>query len=406
MFAFLAVEKKTFEKNGLEVDIEYFPSTSDSSNAFGAAALYVTEFWEDYLLKSSREHWDKFKNIATFPSIKLMRAANLRNAAGFVINVGSINKAYIDTANELDMPLFELPWSIRSVDLSQSVCMALIEEKNAESTLEQILNQIIYGNFEVQESIIYNAMIYNIDLRQPCQIAVFDIDKFGEYLKRNEIESESAINNLKQSLLKIIKDTFEINGNCRVMSMLQGDEAVVLFPAAGIGRKKLIEIAEKIQTRTRKISPELKFSIGVGNVYDRVNLLNNSFLEADRTVKLVSVFNRKSKVLFFKDIGVYSLLFSIEDEKRLEDFYIKILGEIMEYDRLNSADLVRTLDVYLTNNCNSLKTANDLFIHRNTLRYRLDKIREILNIKIRDLEECSKLIIAFHTKKYLEVMKK
>lgn len=110
------------------------------------------------------------------------------------------------------------------------------------------------------------------------------------------------------------------------------------------------------------------------------------------------------QLLFFGDLGIYSLLFSIDDEKSLRRFYKTYLGKLIDYDSVNNTQLCYTLDVYLSNNGNANATAEALYIHRNTLRYRLDKIRSLLDDDLENLSTTVNYIIAFKIKKYLDML--
>lgn len=59
----------------------------------------------------------------------------------------------------------------------------------------------------------------------------------------------------------------------------------------------------------------------------------------------------------------------------------------IEYDKQNATNMVETLDYYFACNCNVSETAKALFIHRNTLIYRIDKIKSILGRDLKDSEE-------------------
>ena len=67
---------------------------------------------------------------------------------------------------------------------------------------------------------------------------------------------------------------------------------------------------------------------------------------------------------------------------------------------MQEGDLCETLEAYLMHDCNANATAESLFIHRNTMRYRLDKIRHILDIDLSELSECLELKLAFAILKY------
>ena len=100
-------------------------------------------------------------------------------------------------------------------------------------------------------------------------------------------------------------------------------------------------------------------------------------------------------------MGVYRMLFQYKNDEALEDIKNRIIGELEEQDQLTNSSLVETLECYLDCNCNVSKTADTLFIHRNTMKYRIKKIKEILAIDFNDANACFTLRFAFKIKKYL-----
>lgn len=76
------------------------------------------------------------------------------------------------------------------------------------------------------------------------------------------------------------------------------------------------------------------------------------------------------------------------------------IGKLRKADELNNGNLSETLENYLNCNCNAKKTAEEMFLHRNTLNYRLKKIREILDCDFEDLDTCLGLKLAFLIRRY------
>jgi DNA-binding PucR family transcriptional regulator len=78
-----------------------------------------------------------------------------------------------------------------------------------------------------------------------------------------------------------------------------------------------------------------------------------------------------------EDLGILRLLFQVSDPDELSAFAEAILGPLLAYDRLHDAELLRTLDVYLRHNASVQNAARELFLHPNTVSYRLQRIEKI-----------------------------
>lgn len=79
----------------------------------------------------------------------------------------------------------------------------------------------------------------------------------------------------------------------------------------------------------------------------------------------------------------------------LRDMAKEILGEVIEYDRTHTSELLHTLRVFLENNRNIPTTTEALFVHRNTLRYRRGQIEELLGMNLDDSADIANLWLSF-----------
>lgn len=102
-----------------------------------------------------------------------------------------------------------------------------------------------------------------------------------------------------------------------------------------------------------------------------------SYREAKFALRLLDSAKGPDQATAFDDLGVYGILSSIEDINGVEDFVRRWLGALLDYDGKKSSDLVATLSHYLECGGNYDATAAALVVHRSTLKYRLQRIRDI-----------------------------
>jgi DNA-binding PucR family transcriptional regulator len=91
---------------------------------------------------------------------------------------------------------------------------------------------------------------------------------------------------------------------------------------------------------------------------------------------------------------VYRLLLPVAETGELSAFADQVLGKLLRHDSSDKGHLLETLRVYFKNRGNVMKTARALYIHRNTLLYRLDRIREIGAYDLDDAETRLQLQLA------------
>jgi purine catabolism regulator len=84
-----------------------------------------------------------------------------------------------------------------------------------------------------------------------------------------------------------------------------------------------------------------------------------------------------NQLVEFNSLGIYQLLSQIEHIGAVQTFTERIIGPLAEYDWRHRGSLVETIDAYFNHHANVSQTAESLFIHRNTLLYRLERIQEL-----------------------------
>jgi len=88
----------------------------------------------------------------------------------------------------------------------------------------------------------------------------------------------------------------------------------------------------------------------------------------------------------YGELGLYRLLATMQGQAEVSRFVEETLGPLLRYDSEHHTELVPSLAVYLQEHGNASRAAQELFIHRNTLAYRLDRIRELLGVDVNDPE--------------------
>lgn len=99
-------------------------------------------------------------------------------------------------------------------------------------------------------------------------------------------------------------------------------------------------------------------------------------------------------------MGIARILYN-HDRQELEAFYGETLEALEQYDKSQKNELMETLEKYIANRCDLKETAEALFLHPNTLRYRLKRIEEVLEIDIKDFDTILSFMVAFKIK-YLQ----
>jgi DNA-binding PucR family transcriptional regulator len=125
-------------------------------------------------------------------------------------------------------------------------------------------------------------------------------------------------------------------------------------------------------------------SVGVGTARAGIDGIRRSHQEARQALTLGRRLNGAGHLTRFESLGVFRLIFAAEHLPELATLHLETLGSLLDYDREHNADLVRTLDAFFAANGSPKEAAERLHVHRNTVLYRLDRIREITGFKLED----------------------
>ncbi len=147
--------------------------------------------------------------------------------------------------------------------------------------------------------------------------------------------------------------------------------------------KQGIDAAHDILQEARRQGCSLV--IGLSSASHQTTQLRQCYQEAIEALQVgMTLSPEQSRVWAFEDLGVLHWLHSLPSEVRSANRYQRVVEEIIEYDLQHKTEFFKTLEVYLDHLGNAQQAAVELFIHRNTLKQRLDKIEQIWNLDLRD----------------------
>jgi DNA-binding PucR family transcriptional regulator len=133
--------------------------------------------------------------------------------------------------------------------------------------------------------------------------------------------------------------------------------------------------------------------IGVGGKY-QLEEVRRSLAEAIFALELGTVFQSDIPVTTFGDLGVWRILVDSNEPSKLREFVYEWIGALIDYDKLHGSELIKSLTQYLKESCATEATAKSLYIHRNTLRYRLSKVAQITGRDLGDADQRFQLELA------------
>ncbi len=174
---------------------------------------------------------------------------------------------------------------------------------------------------------------------------------------------------------------------------------VVLIKAlpSGYNREQLTKIAKSI-VETVNSELMLQVYVGMGSPTDSIHDIARSYSEAKIALEIGRVFEGDKYILSYDMLGIGRLIYQLPS-KLCELF----LDEIFKKENINVLDdeTIQTIYKFFENNLNVSETSRQLFVHRNTLVYRLDKIERLTGLDLRKFDDAVIFKVAILVNKYL-----
>ncbi|MCS6908459.1 MAG: helix-turn-helix domain-containing protein [Anaerolineales bacterium] len=174
-----------------------------------------------------------------------------------------------------------------------------------------------------------------------------------------------------------------------------GSEVICFCPVDGEAPRpaEAIALAEGVLRQAQREYPQAVVRCGIGTPALALGEWRVSFTRAGQALDMARRLNEKSP-LYYPDLSVYRLLLQLEHSPELIAFQEEILGNLLATE--NPQELINTLEAFFAHNGNLSQTAEALYIHRNTLVYRLERIAAITKIDLDKPENRLAVQLALH----------
>lgn len=299
----------------------------------------------------------------------------------------------------MELSVIEASTSIIALDIYKRISMLESESKHRIEFFEDLFS----GDEDRFKNVIERADYFDFNIRQGYSVIKIGLrDSQGN---EDNFKNTGQYKQNKIRLLNIIKRISKIKDK-NTLCAIKGNNIIILFGF------EPSEKDEKVKRDIRSFCDEiLEFTknedfvddlhIGIGRNYRDIKEVARSYQEASRVLEC----QRKrsiARLSYYDDLGIYRILTFECLDKELEQFYGEMLGSLVEYDREKGTDLVATLAKYFETQGNLKEMSEKLFIHYNTVVYRLQRIREIIGVDLDDYEDRLNLQISLKILDMLE----
>ncbi|MBR2782380.1 MAG: helix-turn-helix domain-containing protein [Oscillospiraceae bacterium] len=211
------------------------------------------------------------------------------------------------------------------------------------------------------------------------------------FLVRQVDKTDIAVMDVLQSMFTDKQQDF-------IISINETDIALIKHVTPEMETADLYTIGQQIED-TIKSELYIKTIIGIGSVANHLRELADSYKEAQTAIEVVKVFDTDKTIIHYENLGIGRLIYQLPTT--LCEMF---LSEVFKKNTIDSLDqeTLFTINKFFENNLNVSETSRKLFVHRNTLVYRLEKIKKLTGLDLREFDHAIIFKVALMVKKYLQ----
>jgi purine catabolism regulator len=285
---------------------------------------------------------------------------------------------------------------------STVTALKMMERRSIDAVEQRFRNEILEGLLSAEPSAHERAIVLARELGHrltpPFVVILVGPDlPHGALLSKVERSEQSNFDSSLHLAMRYIRAA-----RPDAIFWYEGSRLVVFYPLASnevrSAKVFLTQELTRVCERVRNENAPYTISIGISGVVNELSQFREAYACAKQSLQIGHVPQAKAQcgVTHYEDLGIFRIISPNESPASIERFCQDTIGAVIAYDQQNNTDLVETLRVFLEQNQNLAQAAKVLNIHYNTLRYRLDRIKELLGDALDHPQQRLAIEVALH----------
>lgn len=252
---------------------------------------------------------------------------------------------------------------------------------DAEESLKgDFIDDLLENNIANDKALSRRAKLLGLDPADKFRVLVLSLDRFNQI----RLADDEVLRETRKRLFSHIRfflHSYQKTGLIKDKS----NKIIICLKARGETEKtEITRLADALKRTIRQEIPPFTVSIGIGQAYRELTQASASFREAEHALSIANRLRQEDSIVFYEDLGPYNLFTGLLDSSELLYYYNRTVAALVEYDIQHGSDLIVTLDTFHKTNNRISEAAQRLFVHRHTLKYRLNRIRELTGLDPED----------------------
>jgi PucR family transcriptional regulator, proline-responsive transcriptional activator len=306
--------------------------------------------------------------------------------SAFVVNIGpytkDIPKEVIDFCNEVNMPLFTIPWQTRMVDMTRDFCHRIMDNDHVENSMATTVKNIIFKIGDLDTQVLQMERYgYQRD-GYFCFVSILAEDK-------DSIPSQEYVDILENYAEKTARSIQEL-----FISFSYKESLILVL--VDYSNKDIESFVREFIKLVKKDKTAYHLHMGISSNQQGLYNQDKNFEKASAAMEMAK--RRNETCSFYDKLDLYKVLYAVSDKSVLRSYYYDTIGKLEAYDSKNNTELIKLLRIYFENNASLQLVSEKLFIHRNTVTNQLKKIESITGFNPLELEDRVKLYMGYYMK--------
>lgn len=308
-----------------------------------------------------------------FDLMQLVKQAIKLRLAGVVFLCGpgylkEISRRSVEYAQSHNFALMAIPWDVPLVDITEEIGRAIMIPDTGRD--RHRLSAAIFGNLSyAAKTKLFSAMGYPYSEPQCLMLVCYDRptldDAAGDRITPEDVEELCA--------------SYLLQHGFSCCDTMQYEQVLMLVACGDFEPQALLgEIHDLLKAHY----PEMTFHISASCAADALSL-ESTYEETQAALRIAQACGDDAPYIF-QPRGMDEFLLMSHEPEYFQHYAEKVLKPLLVYDAKNHSDLLKTLEIYLETNGNLQHTAKQLFVHRNTLKYRIQRIEKILECSLEE----------------------
>ncbi|MGB3633517.1 MAG: helix-turn-helix domain-containing protein [Rubrobacteraceae bacterium] len=299
------------------------------------------------------------------------------------LDLGGHERGYLTVPLEDEA---ERDFFLRTLEQAATIyTLYMVKQRVAQETEDRVkgdlLVDLLAARYRDAAEVRERAHYLGIDFRHgPFRIFVARHGSLSGYLEKN-FSNPRSVGYARSKLLALARNLTV--GSESGMVGAEGDHLISLVPGSDNDPHRM---AENLLENIRKEFPGLPVCVGVSAPCEDPKDFAPHYEEIRSLLKFAESLGACEKPIHYDEWKVYGLLLRSAERKDVLDLSHRVLRPLLAQDHNGQGELLPTLQAYIDNNLSPSRTAKALYVHPNTVKYRIKRISELLDLDLDDLD--------------------